>query len=64
MVRNLQAKLDLYDAPIAFVGGNLERDNRLTEVLMRRLHLKVRPSALYPPSVGAAILAAQNESAE
>lgn len=64
MVRNLQAKLDLYDAPIAFVGGNLERDNRLSEVLMRRLHLKVRPSALYPPAVGAAILAAQNESAE
>jgi N-acetylglucosamine kinase-like BadF-type ATPase len=64
MVRNLQDRLDLHDAPIAFVGGNLERNNRLVEVLMRRLHLQERPAAKYSPAVGAALLAAQNESAE
>jgi glucosamine kinase len=57
LVRNLQKRLDLYDAPIAFVGGLLERNNRLTEVLMRRLHLTERPAAMHPPEVGAAILA-------
>lgn len=59
LVRNIQARLDLKDGPIAFAGGLLETDNRLVEVLMRRLHLKERPRPLHPPAIGAAMLAAQ-----
>lgn len=61
MVRYLQLKLDLKDAPLAFIGGLLERDNRLVEVLMRRLHLKTRPVALHSPAIGAAILAMEQK---
>lgn len=57
MIRHLQHVLDLHDAPVAFTGGLLERDNRLVQVLMRRLHLTERPKIAYPPAVGAAILA-------
>ncbi|MCO6445298.1 MAG: hypothetical protein J5J04_14555 [Anaerolineae bacterium] len=59
LVRSIQARLDLKDGPIAFAGGLLETDNRLVEVLMRRLHIEERPRPLYPPAIGAAMLAAQ-----
>lgn len=59
MVRYLQLKLSLEEAPVAFIGGLLENDNRLVQVLMRRLHLKERPVARHTPAYGAAILAAQ-----
>lgn len=59
MVRYLQLRLSLEDAPVAFIGGLLENDNRLVQVLMRRLHLKERPVARHTPAYGAAVLAAQ-----
>lgn len=62
MVRYLQLKLSLEDAPVAFIGGLLEHDNRLVEVLLRRLHLNERPVARYSPAVGAAILALQGNA--
>lgn len=64
MVRHIQQTLSLKDAPVAFIGGLLERDNRLVEVLMRRLHLKQRPVAKYSPAIGAAILAARGQKTQ
>ena len=43
--------------PIAFAGGLLDHSSWLSEELARRLKLKHRPAAKYPPAIGAALLA-------
>ena len=50
-------QLDYDRAPIAFAGGLLDNSNHLSEDIARRLKLKNRPIAKYPPVVGAALLA-------
>lgn len=50
-------RLDYQDAPIAFAGGLLDNDNRLSRELTVRLGLPIRPTAKYPPVIGGALLA-------
>ena len=50
-------RLDYPGAPIAFGGGLLENDNRLSQELAERLGLPYRPIAKYPPVIGGALLA-------
>ena len=60
----LASKVDLMtrrlkypDAPIAFAGGLLDNDNRLSRELTIRLGLPLRPIAKYSPVIGGALLA-------
>ncbi|GAB4518473.1 MAG: N-acetylglucosamine kinase [Anaerolineae bacterium] len=50
-------RLHITERRIAFAGGILEHDNRLSRELCQMLGLEQRPTALYPPVVGAALLA-------
>ncbi len=50
-------RLNYSDAPIAFGGGLLDNDNRLSQELTERLRLAYRPSAKHPPVIGGALLA-------
>jgi|GEM_PF-168297 len=53
----MKRRLGYADAPIAFAGGLLENDNRLSQELTERLGLAFRPIAKYPPVMGGALLA-------
>lgn len=55
--RLLMKQLAYQDAPIAFAGGLLNHNNCLSEEVARRLGLCERPAAIYPPVIGAALLA-------
>jgi len=50
-------QLEYERAPIAFAGGLLDNSNVLSMDVTRRLKLKSRPIAQYPPVMGAALLA-------
>jgi N-acetylglucosamine kinase-like BadF-type ATPase len=50
-------RLDFPDAPIAFGGGLLDNDNRLSRELTVRLGLPIRPIAKHSPVIGGALLA-------
>ena len=56
-VEILRSSLAYAEAPIAFAGGLLDKDNWLSRELARRLGLARRPVAKYPPVIGAALLA-------
>lgn len=49
--------LNMRQPAIAFAGGLLSAENSLSAALCARLGLPARPVALYPPVVGAALLA-------
>ena len=53
----LMKQLAYQDAPVAFAGGLLNHSNFLSEEVARRLGLCERPAAIYPPVIGAALLA-------
>jgi len=50
-------RLDFPNAPIAFGGGLLDNDNRLSNELTVRLGLPLRPIAKHSPVIGGALLA-------
>ena len=56
-VEIMQRRLEYERAPIAFAGGLLDNANRLSEEVAHRLSLAKRPVAIYPPVMGAALLA-------
>lgn len=45
------------DLPIAFAGGLLDKENLLTQELCRLLKVNTYPVSIYPPVIGAALLA-------
>jgi len=53
----MKRRLGYTDAPIAFAGGLLDNDNRLSRDLTDRLGLAYRPIAKHPPVIGGALLA-------
>lgn len=54
----LQARLGLHDeTQIAFAGGLLTAENRLSQALCKRLSLTAIPQPRYTPVIGAALLA-------
>ena len=53
----MRRRLPYPGAPIAFAGGLLDKGNWLSAEVARRLGLSARPRALYPPVIGAALLA-------
>ncbi len=55
--RTVMHKLKLEHPPFAFTGGLLERDTLLSRYLCESLALPERPQALYPPVIGATLLA-------
>jgi glucosamine kinase len=50
-------RLDMENPRIAFAGGLLDNDNFLSTYLCQMLGLNQRPIPLYPPVIGAALLA-------
>ncbi len=56
-VAELQRRLDYPDAPIAFAGGLLDKDNCLSRDVAQRLGLPRRPIPKHSPATGAALLA-------
>ncbi|MCY4464217.1 MAG: hypothetical protein OXE46_01630 [Chloroflexi bacterium] len=62
-VEVLRSRLDYPSAPIAFAGGLLDKDNALSAAITRRLKLPERPTAMYSPAIGAALLAQREWSA-
>lgn len=54
--RTLQLSLDLIESPIAFAGGLLEKSPYYRGLLAEHLNIDI-PQTLYPPVLGAAILA-------
>lgn len=53
----MRRRLAYPDAPIAFAGGLLDNDNRLSTELFQRLQLPHRPISRYSPVIGGALLA-------
>ncbi len=53
----VMTRLEISDRKIAFAGGILENDNVLSRQLCANLGLSDRPVALYPPVIGAVLLA-------
>jgi N-acetylglucosamine kinase-like BadF-type ATPase len=53
----VKGRLGYTDAPIAFAGGLLTQPNLLSTALCARLGLDALPRALYPPVMGAVLLA-------
>ncbi|MFO7697796.1 MAG: BadF/BadG/BcrA/BcrD ATPase family protein [Anaerolineae bacterium] len=53
----VKGRLGYIDAPIAFAGGLLTQPNPLSTALCARLGLDALPRALYPPVMGAVLLA-------
>ena len=60
LARTIQRRLGDPSLPIAFAGGLLERDNRLSRRLSSLLQLPSIPRPRYPPVIGAALLAQQH----
>ena len=60
LARTIQRRLGDPSLPIAFAGGLLERDNRLSRRLSNLLQLPSIPRPRYPPVIGAALLAQQH----
>ncbi len=60
LVRTLLRRLGDPTLPVAFAGGLLERDNRLSKRLSNLLQLPSTPRPRYPPVIGAALLAQQH----
>ncbi len=60
LTRTIQRQLGDPTLPIAFAGGLLERDNRLSRRLSSMLQLPAIPHPRYPPVIGAALLAQQH----
>lgn len=56
--QHVQANLGLPRDAVAFAGGLLTTSNALSERVAARLGLAAPPASLYPPAVGAALLAA------
>lgn len=56
-VELITRRLKFERPPIAFAGGLLDNDNRLSLELTERLGLPIRPIAKYPPVMGGALLA-------
>jgi N-acetylglucosamine kinase-like BadF-type ATPase len=54
---DVQARLLPETPPLAFAGGLLTRENALTRALCQRLGVAALPRPLYPPVIGAALLA-------
>lgn len=57
LVEALIRRLEMHNPPIAFGGGLLTTDNRLSRALASRLDLPEIPHARHPPVIGAALLA-------
>lgn len=57
MVDAVQRRLGINELPVAFAGNLLEKPNRLSETLAKRLGLSEIPRPFYPPVLGAALLA-------
>jgi N-acetylglucosamine kinase-like BadF-type ATPase len=55
--RLVAKRLEIAQPDYAFAGGLLERDNLLSRSLADNLGLAARPVAIYPPVIGAALLA-------
>ena len=60
----MRQRLDWSIAPIAFAGGLLDKDNRLSQTVARKLQLNARPVAKHAPVIGAAMLAQAQWSGE
>ena len=56
-VAAMRRRLDFAEAPVAFAGGLLDKDNYLSNLTAEQLGLDSRPLAKYPPVIGAALLA-------
>jgi N-acetylglucosamine kinase-like BadF-type ATPase len=57
LCRTIMRRLDMDNPHIAFAGGLLDNDNFLSIHLCQFLGLDRRPVPLYPPVIGAALLA-------
>jgi len=57
LCRTVSYRLQMENPRIAFAGGLLENDNFLSDRLCRLLGLAERPIPLYPPVIGAVLLA-------
>lgn len=57
MARHAMCQLGLISPNIAFAGGVLSEPNFLSEALQHQLGLQVFPRPLYPPAMGAILLA-------
>jgi glucosamine kinase len=57
LCRTIIRRLDMENPRIAFAGGLLDNDNFLSAHLCQLLGLDQRPIPLYPPVIGAALLA-------
>jgi N-acetylglucosamine kinase-like BadF-type ATPase len=57
LCRTIIRRLELQNPQIAFAGGLLDNDNFLSSRLCSLLELEKRPVPLYPPVIGAALLA-------
>ena len=62
-VETTQRRLNYMEAPIAFAGGLLDKENWLSGEVAQRLALAERPLAKHPPVLGAALLAKMEWSA-
>ncbi len=60
----MRERLCFADAPVAFAGGLLDKDNTFSDLLTKELGLVKRPLSKYPPVIGAALLAKMAWSAE
>lgn len=56
-VQLMKYQLGTPNTPVAFAGGLLDNDNRLSQELTQRLGLSTRPIAKYPTVIGGALLA-------
>jgi N-acetylglucosamine kinase-like BadF-type ATPase len=57
LYRAVIARLNMHQPSIAFAGGLLENDNILSQRLCELLGLDAHPVPLYPPVIGASLLA-------
>jgi N-acetylglucosamine kinase-like BadF-type ATPase len=57
LARTTMRQLNMSEARIAFAGGLLESQNRLSAQVIEKLGLSEHPQAQYPPMIGAALLA-------
>jgi len=57
LVTTVRQRLKAHELPAAFAGGLLINDNLLSRLLANRLGMSSIPQPLYPPVIGAALLA-------
>ncbi|MFN8373620.1 MAG: BadF/BadG/BcrA/BcrD ATPase family protein [Anaerolineae bacterium] len=57
LVTTVRQRLKAHELPAAFAGGLLTNDNLLSRLLANRLGMTTIPQPLYPPVIGAALLA-------